>query len=139
MLTFDKAKCQVHKYCYFSFHNFVCLQYLRIKYFQHLANSHLIFSAVYICPDIYYAYTYKYTSLWGFSSFLGHSCSIWKFPSQGSNWSFSCQQTSQPHSHGNTNLSCLCDLLCSLQQHWILNPLTEARNQTCILTETSVP
>ena len=29
----------------------------------------------------------------------------------------------------------ICDLHHSSQQHWILNPLSEARNQTCILTD----
>ena len=30
----------------------------------------------------------------------------------------------------------ICDLCCRLQQCWILNPLSEARGQTCILTDT---
>ena len=30
----------------------------------------------------------------------------------------------------------ICDLPCSLWQHWILNPLSKARDQTCILMET---
>ena len=34
------------------------------------------------------------------------------------------------------DLSCICNLCLSLQQHQILNPLSEARNQTCILTDT---
>ena len=33
--------------------------------------------------------------------------------------------------------SCLCELLGSLLQCWILNPLSEARDQNCILTRTS--
>ena len=32
--------------------------------------------------------------------------------------------------------SCLCNLCHSFWQHWILHPLREARDQTCILTET---
>ena len=32
-------------------------------------------------------------------------------------------------------LSCSCDLLCGLQQHWMLNPLSEARDRTGILTD----
>ena len=31
------------------------------------------------------------------------------------------------------NLSCVCDLHYSSQQRLILNPLSEARDQTCIL------
>ena len=32
---------------------------------------------------------------------------------------------------------CICDLWCSLQQCWILNPLSEARNRTSTLMDTS--
>ena len=32
----------------------------------------------------------------------------------------------------------ICDLRYSLQQCWILNPLSEARDQTCIFTETTL-
>ena len=34
--------------------------------------------------------------------------------------------------------SCICNLCYSLQQRQILNPLREARDQTCILTDTVV-
>ena len=37
---------------------------------------------------------------------------------------------------GTLDPSLLCDLCCSMQQHQILNPLSKARDQTCILTET---
>jgi len=33
--------------------------------------------------------------------------------------------------------SCICDLHHSSRQRWILNPLSEARDQTCILMDTS--
>ena len=32
--------------------------------------------------------------------------------------------------------SYICNLYCSLRQHQILNPLIEARDQSCILTDT---
>ena len=35
------------------------------------------------------------------------------------------------------DLSCICDLHCSSWQYQILNPLSEARDQTCILMDTS--
>ena len=35
------------------------------------------------------------------------------------------------------DLSHICDPCHSLQQHWILNPLSEARDQTCNLVDTS--
>ena len=35
------------------------------------------------------------------------------------------------------DLNCICDLHCSLWQRRILNPLCEARDQTCILMDTS--
>ena len=31
----------------------------------------------------------------------------------------------------------VCDLHHSPQQHWILNPLSEARDRTCVLVDTS--
>ena len=33
--------------------------------------------------------------------------------------------------------SCICDLYHRSQQHWVLNPLSKARDQTCILMATS--
>ena len=35
------------------------------------------------------------------------------------------------------DLSHICDLHCSLWQCWILNPLTKARDRTCVLMDTS--
>ena len=35
------------------------------------------------------------------------------------------------------DLICICDLHCNSQQHWILNPLSKARDQPCILMDTS--
>ena len=35
------------------------------------------------------------------------------------------------------DLSCIFDLRYSLWQHWILNTLIEARDQTCVLLDTS--
>ena len=34
------------------------------------------------------------------------------------------------------DLSCICDLCCSFQQHQILNPLSEARDWTFLLVDT---
>ena len=34
--------------------------------------------------------------------------------------------------------SLICDLHCSLWQHWILNPLSEAKDRACILADTIV-
>ena len=47
--------------------------------------------------------------------YQGHTCSIWRFPCQGS------------------NQSCICKLHHSSQQCRILNPLSEDRDRTCIL------
>jgi len=35
------------------------------------------------------------------------------------------------------NLSCISDLHHSSRQHWILDPLSEARDRTCILMDPS--
>ena len=54
-----------------------------------------------------------------------------KFPGYRSNWSCSCQPTPQPQQHQ------ICNLCCILWQHRILNPLSEARDLTRILMDTS--
>ena len=33
------------------------------------------------------------------------------------------------------DMRCICNLCCSSQQRWILNPLMEAKDRTCIFTE----
>ena len=35
------------------------------------------------------------------------------------------------------DISCICDLCFSLRQHWILNPLSKARDRTSILMDIS--
>ena len=41
------------------------------------------------------------------------------------------------HSHSSTTLSHICDLHCSSQQRWVLNPLTWVRDRTPVLMDTS--
>ena len=40
------------------------------------------------------------------------------------------------HSHSNSNPSCIWDLHHSSLHHWILNPLSRARDPTCVLLDT---
>lgn len=69
----------------------------------------------------------------GFAGFFyGHTHGIGKFLARGPNRSCSWGLY---HSHGTPDLSCICDPRCNLQQHWILNPLSQARDGACILTE----
>ena len=75
--------------------------------------------------------------------FYGCICSIWKFlgwvkselqlPAYPTEW---CRNSVSYRNPGMQDLSCICDLCCSLQQCWILNPLRKARDRTCILMET---
>ena len=56
---------------------------------------------------------------------------IRKFPGQGQNWSNSCQPTPQPQQHG---------IRAPSDGSWqcrIFNPLSQARNRTCIVMDTS--
>ena len=52
-------------------------------------------------------------------SFSGCTCSIWKFPGQGSDYT-TAKAMRDPSHH-------ICDLHRSSQQRWILNPLSKAR------------
>ena len=64
----------------------------------------------------------------------GLLCGIWKFLGWG-------QIRAAPEATATATAipdsSCICDLSSSLQQHRILNPLSEAGDQTCILVDTS--
>ena len=44
---------------------------------------------------------------------------------------------SHSHSHSKWDLSCVCDLRHSSQQHQVINPLSKARDRTCDLMDTS--
>ena len=70
-----------------------------------------------------------------FFSFYSHTCSIWKFLGQG--WIGSVAES---YATGTATLdpSHICHLHHSLRQHWILNPLSKARDETYILTGTTV-
>ena len=56
----------------------------------------------------------------------------WTFPGQGSNQSCSCRLR---HSHSNTGSKPHLRPTLNLQQQQILNPLSEARDLTCLLTD----
>ena len=105
------------------------LNRIYIQYFTFCYVISLLFFyssiAAFFCLNRYFL-LYHFNSLDGsttifffFLFFLGHTPGIWKFPGQGSNQGCSCQPTPQP------------------QQCQILNPLSETRDQTCILVYTS--
>ena len=62
-------------------------------------------------------------------SFYGHTCSIWKFPGYGWNRGLQRQVLLDPNH--------ICNLLHSLQHCLILDPWSEARDGTHILTDTT--
>ena len=68
-----------------------------------------------------------------FLFFLGPHLWYMEVPRLGSNWICSCRPTPQPQQC----LRHIRDLSHSLWQLWILNPLSEARDQTCILMDTN--
>ena len=67
-----------------------------------------------------------------FSVFFFLRLHLWPMQVPRSNWSCSCQPAPQP----TPDLSCFCKLCCSLKQHQMLNPWSEARDRTCILRVT---
>ena len=58
---------------------------------------------------------------------------IWKFPCQGLNWSCSCQPVPHPQQLRRR----VSNLHHSSWQHQILNPLSEAKDRSCVLMDTS--
>ena len=82
--------------------------------------------------------------------FYSRTCSIWKFPGKGSKSELQLWPTPRPQQHriqttsatytvaiATWDPSCTCNLHHSLQQCQILNPLSEARDRTLILMDTS--
>ena len=69
-----------------------------------------------------------------FFFFYGRTCSIWKFPGWGLNQSYSCRPAPPTATQ---DPSRICNLHHSSPQHWILNPLSKARDQTHILMDSS--
>ena len=66
--------------------------------------------------------------------FQSFTCSMWKFPGQGSNQSIRVAATSLYHSHSHTRSELLLrPTYCSLLQCQILNPLSKARDRTWTL------
>ena len=71
-----------------------------------------------------------------FVFFQGLTRRILKFPGQGSNWSYSCQPTPQPQPqpHG---IQAAPVTYTTAHRNAVLNPLSKARDPTCILMDTS--
>ena len=65
--------------------------------------------------------------------FYRHTCGIWKFPARS--W-IRAAAAAYATAMATLDPNHICHLYLSLQQHWILTPLSEAREQTCLLTET---
>lgn len=70
-----------------------------------------------------------------FFCFYGHICGTGKFLDQGQNLSY-MQLPAFATATAMLVPSCICDLFCSWQQSQILNPLSKAKDITCILTNT---
>ena len=71
-----------------------------------------------------------------FLAFQGHTHGIQNFPVESEEQLPACA-TATATATAMQNLSCICDLNRSLRQHWILDPLSEARDGTQILMDTS--
>ena len=79
----------------------------------------------------YFALFYFILFYFLFLLFRAAHTRIWKFLGWGSNRSYSCWPIPQPQEHK------ICELHHSSGQRLILNPLSEARDQTCILMDNS--
>ena len=91
-----------------------------------------MFSFVRNCQTIFQSgYTILY-SLWEITNFFFNCCTCtwWKVPRLG----VELELQLLAYSAAALDLSCIFDLCHNWQPHQILNPLSEARDQTCILT-----
>ena len=83
--------------------------------------------------EVFYLFTCS------FIYFLGPHMRHMEVPRLGLNWSCSCWPTPQAYSTATatSDPSHICDLHNHSQQRQIPNPLSEARDRTCILMDTS--
>ena len=89
---------------------------------------------MYACMYAFYLYSYLQNEyIFTFFAFKGRTRSIWKFPSQGSNQSYSCWPIPTATATATWDPSCICNLHHSSQQHWILNPLRKARDRNRVM------
>ena len=86
------------------------------------------------CESLSFSYLELIQLFFFFFSFLGYTCGIWKFSGWGQIGAAAGTYTTAT---ATKDPSCICDLHCSLWQRWILKPLREARDRTCILMDTS--
>ena len=70
-----------------------------------------------------------------FHPFQGHTCGIWKFPDQGVE--LELQLPAYTTATATQDPRCVCNLYQRSKQCWILNPLSAARDHTCIFVDTS--
>ena len=75
-----------------------------------------------------YIYIYIHIYFLSFCHFLGRSCSIWRFPGQGSNWSCSHQPMPEPQQRWIRAAS--ATYTTASQQCRIVNPQSKGRDQT---------
>ena len=87
-------------------------------------------SFIYLC-----IYVCLYVCIYLFIAFQGCTCSTWKFPGQGGQIRATALATAT--ATATQDPSHVCNLHHSLWQHQTPNPLSEARNQTHILMDTS--
>ena len=69
----------------------------------------------------------------GIFFFLGPHLRRMEIPRLGVKWELQLPA----YATATRDLSCICDLRCSSQQRQVLNPLSEARDQTCVLMDAS--
>ena len=108
-------------------------------------NAEVYSKALYVCVFLNFSCLKNFSALYLVIFFVsklfvfwggrGHTWGVWKFPGYGLNWSYSCwayttATATQDRSH-------VCDLHHSSWQRQILNPLSEARDQTQVLMDTS--
>ena len=69
-------------------------------------------------------------------SFQGQTCSIWRFPDQGSDWNCSLQPMSQPQ-QGQIQVTSATYTTAHGNTKPLIHRASEASDRTCILTDTS--
>ena len=110
-----------------------------------LVSGSLVFSLVWSPLDMTLPVFVSFVAIWYYKAFHVHLVLLFvlfkatpvAYRSSQGRHQIGATAAGLCYSHSNTRSRCICDLCCSLRQGRILNPLSEARDPTCILMDTS--
>ena len=127
-MNFKKFRLLFSAYTCFWITGLINPQYYIQNYFQFISD----FSKKDVGTLVAFYLIYLFIYFWFF-----RAAPVTYVSSQARGWNRAAAAGLRTTATAKPHLSLVCDLHHSSRQHWILNPLSEARNWTCVLMDTS--